>query len=69
MKEVKNEKNSLMYLTAFDLETVARFCSLFERSCPPVRLCVWMSKTARESDKEKSEGERERVRVPYFALQ
>ena len=40
MKEVKNEENSPMYLTGFDLEKVAQFCSLFKKSLPPVCVCV-----------------------------
>ena len=39
MKEVKNEENSPMYLTGFDLEKVAQFCSLFKKSSPSVCVC------------------------------
>lgn len=41
VKEVKNEENSLMYLTGFDLENSAQFCSLFkEISSPRCAKCV-----------------------------
>lgn len=54
-----------MYLTAFDLETVARLCSLFKKSCPPVRVCV----DEQDSEREWQRKERESVCVTYFALQ
>lgn len=49
-----------MYLTAFDLETVARLCSLFKKSCPPVRVCV------DEQDSERVTKKRERECVCYL---
>lgn len=45
-----------MYLTGFDLEKVAQFCSLFKKSSPPVCACVHVCV-------------RERVCVTYFGLQ